>query len=108
MKRLRQLGIWAAQRRHWMAVVLLGVFLSVFTLTLSEAWHRAVHAHACEPTHQCAVTMLHGGQVEALVVMVTPVYAGAEILSVFLSKIIFVSSVDFFLPPSCGPPALLS
>lgn len=88
--------------------MLLGVFLSVFGLTLSEALHRALHDEACQPTHQCAVTMLQSGQVETPVVTVTPVFVGAEIFSTLPGKTVFLSAVDFSLPPSCGPPALLS
>jgi hypothetical protein len=108
MNRLRHLKNWAANRRHWMAATLLGVLLSVFALTLSEALHRMLHADACEPEHQCAVTMLQSGQVETPVVAVTPVFAATQIFAALPSETIFVPTVDFSLPPSCGPPALLS
>jgi hypothetical protein len=106
MKRLRHLKIWAANRRHWMAATLLGVFLSVFALTLSEALHRALHNEACEPGHQCAVTMLQSGQVETPVVTIEPVVAYVTVFLAAPSQVDFVPSVDFSLPPSCGPPAL--
>jgi len=108
MNRLRHLRNWAVNRRHWMAALLLGVFLSVFTLTLSEALHRALHDEACAPSHQCAVTMLQSGQVETPVVTVTPVFAAGAVRFALPIETAFVPSVDFFLPPSCGPPALLS
>ncbi len=91
-----------------MAGALLALFLSVLALTLSEALHRVCHADAGTPQHQCAVTMLQSGQVDA------PVYEAAIVppamvsVSVQLVENIFVPSVDYSLPPSCGPPALLS
>lgn len=108
MKRLRHLRNWAANRRHWMAATLLGVFLSVFTLTLSEALHRALHNEACAPSHshQCAVTMLQSGQVETPVVAIAPVVAYVAVVLTAQPQVDFVPSVDFSLPPSCGPPAL--
>lgn len=106
MNRLRHLRNWAANRRHWMAATLLGVFLSVFTLTLSETLHRALHDEACAPSHQCAVTMLQSGQVETPVVVIEPVVAYVAVFLAAQPQVDFVPSVDFSLPPSCGPPAL--
>lgn len=91
-----------------MAVTLLGVFLSVFALALSEALHRILHADACAPEHQCAVTTLQSGQVETPVTVIVPVVAYVAVSHVAQSQSNFVLSVDFLLPPSCGPPALLS
>lgn len=108
MNRLRHLKIWAANRRHWMAAMLLGVFLSVFALTLSETLHRALHDEACEPSHQCAVTMLQSGQVETPVVTITPVITTVVTFVSLPVENKFVPSVDLALPPSCGPPALLA
>jgi hypothetical protein len=95
-------------RQQWMAGALLGLFLSVFSLVLSETLHRALHEDACQPEHQCAVTMLQSGQVDA------PVCDAAIVSPEFVSVLVqlventFVPAVTFFLPPSCGPPALLS
>ena len=91
-----------------MAVTLLGVFLSVFALTLSEALHRAMHNEACEPSHQCAVTMLQSGQVEIPVVTITPVITTTATFASLPVETKFVPSVDLALPPSCGPPALFA
>jgi hypothetical protein len=90
-----------------MAGVLLALFLSVLGLTLSEALHRAVHAEACEPQHECAVTMLQSGQVETPVVTVTPVIVSVATSVALLAECDFIPSVNFFLLPSRGPPALL-
>lgn len=108
MNWLRHLRIWAANRRHWMAATLLGVFLSVFAVTLSEALHRALHQEACAPSHQCAVTMLQSGQVETPVVTIVPVVAYVTVTLAAPAQVDFIPSVDLSLPPSCGPPALLS
>ncbi len=108
MNRLRHLRIWAANRRHWMAATLLGGFLSVFALTLSETLHRALHEDACQPEHQCAVTMLQSGQVETPVATITPVITSAPTFVTLPVENNFVPSVDLALPPSCGPPALLA
>jgi hypothetical protein len=108
MKQLRQMRITAVNRHQWMAGALLALFLGVFVLTLSETLHREVHADACESEHQCAVTMLRSGQIDTPVAAVPPIigsvlfYVAAPILNDF------VPAVDSFLPPSCGPPALLS
>jgi fructose-specific phosphotransferase system IIC component len=91
-----------------MAATLLGVFLSVFALTLSESLHRSLHEEACEPSHQCAVTMLQSGQVETPVCFVTPTPATAVTMVEVVAETIFVPSADYSLPPSCGPPALLA
>lgn len=91
-----------------MAVTLLGAFLCVWTLALNEALHRALHADAGTPQHQCAVTLFQSGQVETPVVVVTPVVAVAEIIPARPGETIFLPSVDCSLPPSCGPPALVS
>jgi len=89
-----------------MAVALLGVFLSVFALALSEALHRILHADACAPEHQCAVTTLQSGQVETPVTAIEPVVAYVAVFFTAQPQVDFVPSVDFSLPPSCGPPAL--
>lgn len=106
MNRLRHLRNWRANRRYWVAATLLGVFLGVFALTLSETLHRALHDEACAPEHQCAVTLLRSGQVETPVVLIEPVVAYVTVVLAALPPVDFVPSVDFSLPPSCGPPAL--
>jgi hypothetical protein len=105
---MQTLRNWTADRRRWTAVLLLGVFLSVFVLALNEALHREVHPDACKPDHQCAVTMLHSGQVEMPVFSVTPVFTKAGIFFLRPVEIIVVRFFDFSLPPSCGPPSMLS
>ena len=91
-----------------MAGALLGLFLGVFALAQSESLHRHFHADAGKPHHQCAVTMLQSGQVETPVCFVTPTPAPTITVLEVVAQTTFVPSADFSLPPSCGPPALLS
>jgi hypothetical protein len=113
MNWLRHLRISAVNRHQWMGGALLALFLTVLTLTLSETLHHEVHAEAGDPEHhqehhQCAVTMLQSGQVDVPVVTVVPV-PGKLLTSVALqAELNFIPAVASFLPPSCGPPALLS
>jgi hypothetical protein len=107
MSWLQKTGFRARSRR-WLAAGLLGVFLSVFALTLSEALHRVLHSDAGSPQHQCAVTMLQGGQFEAPVTTVATVLVAVVPVSQLLLPEISLSSVDLSLPPSCGPPVLVS
>ncbi len=95
-------------RHQWMAGALLALFLSVFALTLSEALHRTFHADACQPQHQCAVTMLQSGQVETPVCPLVVISIPTVVMVAVCVENDFVPSADFSLPPSCGPPALLS
>jgi len=86
-----------------MAATLLGGFLSVFALTLSETLHRALHEEACQPQHQCAVTMLQSGQVETPVATITPVITSAPTFVTLQVENNFVPSVDLALPPQLRP-----
>jgi hypothetical protein len=115
MNWLQHLRITAVNRQQWMGGALLALFLSVLALTLSETLHHEMHVDSGEAEHHqehdyhhCAVTMLQSGQVDVLVISVTPIVnVGATLLPICLENN-FVRSVDLFLPPSCGPPALLS
>ncbi len=108
MNLLRHDWIKAVSRRQLLAGALVALFLSVFAVAQSEALHRLVHSDAGQPSHQCAVTMLQSGQVDAPVCDVAIVPAAVVSVSVQLAENNFVPSVDYSLPPSCGPPALLS
>lgn len=88
--------------------MLLLQFVSLLALSQSESLHKALHQDAGKPDHHCAVTMLHSGQVETptfAVVLIPPVTATTTLV---VLESFFVQSVDYSLPPSCGPPALLS
>jgi hypothetical protein len=90
------------------AVLQLVLFLFVLAMATSESLHRALHHDADEPNHQCAVTMLHAGQVnaptaDAPIIRPQPITSALPVIESF-----FVASEVFYLPPSCGPPALLA
>jgi hypothetical protein len=97
----------AARRTRRIGGLTLGVFLFVLAMAQFESLHRWFHAEACQSNHQCAVTMLSGGQVDN-----PPSQDGhsvlppaAELIEVREPASTFVA-FDFILPPSCGPPAL--
>jgi hypothetical protein len=109
LKNLEQNGLsnaWSARRI--IAGLLLVQFLCLLALTQSESLHKALHPDAGTAHHHCAVTLLQSGQVETpvFVAVAVPTVAAPAILTAVESC--FVPSVDDFLPPSCGPPALLS
>lgn len=52
--------------------------------------------------------MLQSGQVETPVVTIVPVVAYVTVTLAAPAQVDFIPSVDLSLPPSCGPPALLS
>jgi hypothetical protein len=90
------------------ALLLLGLFLSVSAMAQFEALHHAVHADATQPNHHCAVTLLQSGQVETPACQVAIVGTLTVVTVEVRVENDFVPSVDYSLPPSCGPPALLS
>jgi hypothetical protein len=98
-----------APRRWAMAGLLLGLFLFVLAMTQSESLHHLVHVDSKQTSHQCAVTMLRGGQVDAPPpsTVSIPVPQVVAVVVFTQPSAIFVS-FDFTLLPSCGPPALLS
>ncbi len=104
----RQQWYQAANQRRAVAGLLCGLFLFVLALAQFETLHRLLHSDAGKATHQCAVTMLQGGQVDApgaCAEVVSSAPAGDICL---LPQNDFVASVAYSLPPSCGPPALLA
>jgi hypothetical protein len=95
--------------KRMISVLLLGLFLFVLAMTQFEPLHHAIHADSQQPNHNCAVTMLRGGQVDApppcgVNVVVSPVLF---VVGFTQPSAIFVS-FEFALLPSCGPPVLLS
>jgi len=83
-------------------------FLFLLAMTHSESLHKLFHQDAGTRSHHCVVTTLQGGQVDAPARAVDLVrtlsFPAASVVVEFFSD----SSVDYLLPPSCGPPALLS
>jgi hypothetical protein len=108
MKLVQHLRNLAANRQQWLGGMLLMLFLSVLALTVSETLHHEVHAEAGEAEHQCAATMLQSGQFEMPAVTVAATTEAPVAWLELAPEINFVRSVELSLPPSCGPPALLS
>ncbi|MCL4789302.1 MAG: hypothetical protein KJ070_21310 [Verrucomicrobia bacterium] len=109
MKNLEQKQLrnaWTAKR--FVAILLLAQFLFVLAMTQCESFHKALHPDAGKPNHHCAVTMLQSGQVDTPSCGVAIVPTVALPITLVVVEPFFVPSVDYFLLPSCGPPALLS
>ena len=97
----------AVRRRGWAGSLLLGVFLLGLALTYSEALHQLVHADAGKPSHQCVVTLLAAGQVDAVPAAISIEFtSGAVSLFAWPDTPVF-RSPSYSLPPGRGPPALL-
>jgi hypothetical protein len=105
MKSVRPLQ-WLRVRERQVAVAaaLLGVFLSLLVLAASAALHHEVHSDAAEHDHQCAVTLISAGQMDAppLFAPVTPPVA--VLLSSLPHSETPLVSADLRLMPGRGPP----
>jgi hypothetical protein len=91
-------------RRVWSVVCLVG-FLSLLLFTSSAQLHKLIHPDADSADHECAVTMLAHGQVNA---SVAPPVLIAFVAAIFfllplLQSAVF-SSFDYRLCPSRAPP----
>ena len=97
-----------AVRRRWRAgSLLLGVFLFGLALTYSESLHQRVHADAGKPGHQCVVTLLAAGQIDAVPATISiESTSGAVSLFAWPDTPVF-QSPSCSLPPGRGPPAPL-
>ena len=89
-------------------VLLLGLFLSVLALTQSATLHKAFHPTAGQSDHQCAVTLLAAGHVDASPSAVT--VSATPLVPIFLNyfEATRPACPSFNLSLSRGPPALLS
>jgi len=91
------------------ALLQLALLLFVLAMTCSEPLHHAFHPDSTNPSHQCVVTMVRSGHAAApsfgmeIVCAETP----PTTLAIFVVSV-SVADSDYSLPPSCGPPALLS
>jgi hypothetical protein len=93
-----------APRRIWSVVCLAG-FIALLLFTSSSQLHRLIHPDADSADHECAITMLAHGQLDAPVVppvLVAFVAAVFFLLPLFQSAVI--SSFDYRLCPSRAPP----
>ena len=97
-----------AARRRWRAgSLLLGVFLFGLALTYSESLHQRVHADAGKPGHQCLVTLLAAGQIDAVPAVISIRFTSGDVFLLAWPDIPVFRSPAYSLPPGRGPPALL-
>lgn len=93
-----------ASRRGW-AVVSLGIFLTLLLFTSSHSLHKLIHPDADSPDHQCAITMLVHGQVNAPVVPpVLIAFAFALLFVLPPARLLAFSSFDYRFSASRAPP----
>jgi hypothetical protein len=94
--------------RKWRAgSLLLGVFLFALALTYSESLHQWVHDGAVKPGHQCVVTLLVAGQIDAVPEAISIQFTSGAVLLLAWPDIPALRSPSYSLPPGRGPPALL-
>jgi hypothetical protein len=93
------------RKRQGASAFLLVLLLSLQALATFPTLHALVHPDACDPDHECAVTLFCHGQVNVSSTA-APVFCAPErlIFSQSLPRIIFVSA-DIRLLPGRGPPA---
>ena len=96
-----------AKKLTGVLLVFLVLFLSGLATDLGH--HKAIHADAGSADHQCAITLFAHGQVlhstSAPLLIFVPQEISAQLT---LPEGALISSCWGLLPPSCGPPALLS
>ena len=94
--------------RSAIAGVLLGLFIATLSLTYFEALHCALHCDADQPSHECAVTLVQKGLLDAAETFVaaTPLPA-APCEQIFLTESV-LTSTDFLLSPGRAPPRSLA
>jgi hypothetical protein len=90
------------------ALFMLSLFLSVLAVAQFESLHHAVHQDSDHPDHHCAATLLQTGQVETPVGASTPVIIRNPVCVPRPIESTVALAADLSLPPSCGPPTLLS
>jgi hypothetical protein len=86
---------------------LLGVFLFGLALTYSETLHYWVHGDAGQPNHQCVVTLLATGQIDAVPSAIRIQFTSGDASLLAWPDIPVFRSPAYSVPPGRGPPALL-
>jgi hypothetical protein len=93
-----------APRRVW-SVGCLAAFLTLLLFTSSESLHKLIHPDADSPDHECAITMLAHGQVNAPAVPpVLVVFAAGIFFLLPLFETAEFSSFDYRFCFSRAPP----
>jgi hypothetical protein len=93
------------EARKGAAVFCLFLVLAVEAMSVFPALHTLVHPDACDPSHQCAVTLFLHGQVHASDANVAPARTASAFAAEPLFPTAVFSSADFRLLPCRGPPA---
>ena len=96
------------RNRPLVAGGLLALFLFVLAMAQFKTLHRFCHAEADQQDHQCAVTTLAAGQVDAPTGAALIISATALLVGEVCVPTSSLPAVDHLLLPSRGPPALLS
>ncbi len=87
------------------ALFCLGVLLLVQTMAAVPAFHAWVHHDACDPNHECAVTLFVNGQVHSPTTGVEIAQSPPVLLVLAPAHGVDFVSADVRLLPSRGPPA---
>jgi hypothetical protein len=97
---------WRSLSRRGFAVVgaLFYFFLSL--VSVDHALHECLHENAGQPDHECVLTLLSQGQIEAGQVTVEPAVQTTRFIAFSLSHEILPTPVMRGLPPSRGPPTV--
>lgn len=97
----RQFGCWSQSA---VSACLTALLLLQMTMAAWEPLHKFFHKDADEPGHECSVTMLAHGQVDASVVDV-PRVLPVTVIETTPPVLLSVFSATFEgLPPGRGPP----
>ena len=88
-----------------MAITDVALVLALSVLSASPACHRLIHKDACDPGHECAVTLFLNGQVHCPSTDVEVVKPLPVLLSQASARCVNFVSADVRLLPSRGPPA---
>ena len=93
------------EKRQRASALLLGLFLFLQAMVAVPALHTIIHPDACDPDHECAVTLFAHGQVNASAA-IAPVFCppALVVFSETFPRIVFVST-DIRLLPGRDPPA---
>lgn len=91
--------------RQIAAIVCLALFLTLQVFAASNSLHKIIHRDAGTPGHQCVLTVIAQGQVNAPAAGPGVAVLVAALLFCLSSPIAAVfSSVDYRLSPSRAPP----
>jgi hypothetical protein len=90
----------------WRGAAALGALFYFFLslVSVDHALHECLHENAGQPDHQCVLTWLNQGQIEAGLVSVAPVIQTTRFITFSPSRVILPNPVTQGLPPCRGPP----